>query len=809
MATPAPQPADDAALDAFADELRAQWRRADRLDPEGAAPSAERIGHYRVLRELGRGGQGIVLLAEDEWLGRRVALKMLTAWSALSRGHLQRFHREADLASRLEHPGLCTVYESGTHAGVPFLAMRFVDGTTLDRLVANARGRGLHCIEVEPSARDPIARIVALIEAVARALHAAHEHGVVHRDVKPANIAVTARGEPIVLDFGLAADVAGELPTLTLTGDVFGTPAYMAVEQVEGRTAAIDARTDVWALGASLYECLTLERPFPGGTREAVFDAIRHSEPADPRRANKAIPRDLAIVLATAIAKDPGRRYAGMAEFAEDLRRVRDREPIHARPAGPWLRTRRFAQRNPALASTFAAVLLLLGGGLAWTRHLLGIVEGERDQKALALDEVARLADLKRVRDLIARDDRLWPPWPELVPGPDGIDAWLAAAQDLLDRRVGHAVAIDALREPADDLAAFRRIALEELLAGLDALPARIDAMRARRAFALEIDARTLADPAWEPLLAAARADPRYAGLRLAPLRGFVPLGRDPDSGLVELAHLQTGTPPERDPTTGRLAPTADSGLVFVLVPAGTFVMGATRDPAGPHHDPLAGDDEGPPHAVALDAFLSSKYEMTQGQWQRVMGTNPSGIRAGADALVHPVEQVSWLDAQDAMRRTGLALPTEAQWEYACRAGTDTRFLTGEEITSLRGAANILDEGSGKLAPVGREPEPGFADGFLYHAPVGRFAPNGFGLHDMHGNLWELCLDWFAEDYRVPVRAGDGLRLVPEDRREYVVNRSSSFDFGARFARCALRNKSMPEFRYYSLGLRPALAWPR
>jgi len=815
----------DPDLDAFAEVLRTQWQAADGM----GAP--RRVGRYRLERELGRGGQGAVYLAEDQALHRRVAVKLLTGVQLSSPDSLARFHREAQLASKLDHPGLCTVFDSGMHGRNPFIAMRYVEGQSLEQRIAAARDAGRTCIVVgtDPDSgadstravRERLFRVLGLIEEVARAVHVAHQSGVVHRDLKPANIVITAEGRPVVLDFGIAGDLAGDLATLTRPGEVFGTPAYMAVEQVRGMPGATDPRTDVWALGVVLYECVTLTRPFEAATREALFAAIRETDPPDPRVRVPGLPRDLAVVLATALEKDLGRRYASALDFAEDLRRLRTFQPIRARPAGAWLRTCRWAQRNRALAAVMTTVPALLLIGLIWTLQLLDITASERDQKTQALAEVGRLAGLKHVRDLVAWDERLWPTWPGLVAGPHGMDAWIARAERLYRSLHEHESTRRALLARAsagadaasptfaDDLDAFRFEALRELIDALSALPAQIAAMRSRREAALAIDRITLVEAAdaWTAARAAIRAEPRYSGLDLRPIRGLVPLGADPRSGLQEFGHAQSGRVPVRR-LEGDLELAEDTAAVLVLLPGGSFVLGASTDASSPHYDPLASEDEGPPHEVGLAPFFLAKHELTQAQWVRIMGSNPSGLPAGRTERgttftgLHPVEQVSWRDAMEAARRMGLTLPTEAQWEYACRAGTRTFFATGDDVLSLRGYANILDEGSGKIAPGGRDPEPRFDDGFIYHAPVGTYAANAFGLHDMHGNLWEMCRDYYENRYRSAVRAGDGYRLVPEALRQQIVVRSSSFDYGGRLARCALRNNSMPDHRYYTQGFR-------
>jgi serine/threonine protein kinase len=199
--------------------------------------------------------------------------------------------------------------------------------------------------------RAQIQDLLTVFEKVARALHAAHEAGVVHRDIKPGNVMVTSAGEPVILDFGLAHAEDQDFESLTRPGDLFGTPAYMSPEQLTRGTLQLDRRTDVYSLGATLYECLTLKRPFEAPTREALYQAILSKEPPDPRSLNPAIPGDLRVVLETALAKDRDKRYQTALELAEELRRVRCYEPIVAKPAGPWTRLRRWSQRNPALAT--------------------------------------------------------------------------------------------------------------------------------------------------------------------------------------------------------------------------------------------------------------------------------------------------------------------------------------------------------------------------------------------------------------------------------------------------------------------------
>jgi formylglycine-generating enzyme required for sulfatase activity len=251
---------------------------------------------------------------------------------------------------------------------------------------------------------------------------------------------------------------------------------------------------------------------------------------------------------------------------------------------------------------------------------------------------------------------------------------------------------------------------------------------------------------------------------------------------------------------------------VFVLIPGGTFDMGAQRGrPDGRNDDPDAQSDEGPVHAVALAPFLLSKYEMTQGQWLRVTGANPSIYGPGTEfdgvrtTLVHPVEQVSWRDCTEVLGRLALQLPTEAQWEYAARAGSPAPWWTGDERSSLEGACNVADRAAKRVGAnwPGIDDWVELDDGFAIHAPCDSFLPNPFGLHNVHGNVWEWCRDSYGT-YDLPVNPGDGERLGGNPT--FRVSRGGSFFHAASHARSANRNNSSPDTRSNHLGLRPAAA---
>ena len=268
---------------------------------------------------------------------------------------------------------------------------------------------------------------------------------------------------------------------------------------------------------------------------------------------------------------------------------------------------------------------------------------------------------------------------------------------------------------------------------------------------------------------------------------------------------MLTGAEPGRDSATGELVRTPESGLVLVLIPRGTFWMGAQRqDPAAPHHDPDAVRDEGPVRQVILSPFFLSKYEMTQGQWLHFTGANPArwkpAERRGV-SLAHPVEQVSWNECVALLEHVGLQLPSEAQWEYACRAGSEAPYSFGRTAAEAEGHANLRDESYRRtfINPGICEP---FDDGHYLTAPAGTYLPNGFGLHDVHGNVWEWCRDVY--EFRFYARGGrfDPVNDYPGARRRIV--RGGCFEDTASIARAAYRSYWDPDHADGFVGLRPA-----
>ena len=934
------------------------------------------VGPYRLLKELGHGGQGSVYLAEDTRLGRRIALKVLSAGYALSATALLRFRAEAERAAKVNHPGLAQVYEWGGEGEQPYLAMEYVEGRTLAAHIAdtatvgapqselsefavqfesNIQGdvsrasHGSRAIEKEANpvstdeearrapgttttgsaptsglGREAIAGIVSMIEMAARALHAAHEAGLVHRDIKPGNLMLTKERGLVIIDFGLASDENAQGMTLTQSGDLLGTPAYMSPEQLTAQRISVDRRSDVYSLGVTLYECLALRRPFQAPSREQLYREILGKEAPNLHKLNPAVSEDLRVIVSCAMEKDADRRYQSALEFAEDLRRLRQHEPIRARPVGPAGRLLRWSQRNPAVAALLATVLIALSSGVIWTtlknRELSQLnltleqttaeaklnaeraeaesaaktvaLESEQHavaEKASALAEYERLADSRRLTNAKSEAETLWPVHPKRIPD---LQAWQTKYAPLQSALPGHERALTALREQAlpyteedrarDFAESLARIpemekqaeelskalseateeppkakasaALAKLQADLTSLREEVRGQKSwsfgenvdlefrhQTLSALVTDLKAAIDPKsgvfadieqrleksrriqqetvtqhaalWAAAAERITAHNAYGALELKPQTGLIPLGPDPTSGLEEFLHWQShdweseGTAlPTRDGPK-RMVMTEGRGLIMVLIPGGTFLMGAQKtDPKKPNHDPEARDNEGRVHEVPLAPYFLSKYEMTQGQWLRSAGSNPSSygtgwenqqIQKGAVDARHPVEMVNWEDARSLLIRLDLELPTEAQWERAARAGGSTIWAETSDLAELAKFGNIA---GAETAPYFPSHTAAHRDAFVIHAPVGTYQANGFGLHDMTGNVVEWCRDSFS-DYTQAPEAGDGERLSASRIR---VLRGGSFDRVASSARVALRFRDDPSVRSLYLGLRPS-----
>jgi eukaryotic-like serine/threonine-protein kinase len=334
---------------------------------------------YECIRKIGEGGMGIVYEARDRKLGRVVAIKTIADGRYASREQLDRFLAEAEAVARLKHPNVITIYSIGEHEGRPYFALEYADGGSLAQRVAEG-----------PMATRPAAE---LVERLACAVHAAHQAGIVHRDLKPSNILLTAEGTPKVSDFGLAK-LVGSDSARTLSGQVLGSPSYMAPEQAEGQAKHVGPLADVYALGAILYQALTGKPPFLGESQLETLKLVTSTEPVPPRQSRPDIPQDVETICLKCLQKEPPKRYDSASALADDLCRFLEGRPIVARPLRIWERSWRWCRRNPKLAAisaVLAATVLLAATvftGLTY-RHNLQLREeiGRTQAKA---DEARR-----------------------------------------------------------------------------------------------------------------------------------------------------------------------------------------------------------------------------------------------------------------------------------------------------------------------------------------------------------------------------------------------------------------------------------
>lgn len=360
-----------------------------------------RVGSYELIEEIARGGAGVIYRATQLGLDRDVALKLLLAGPFANATARQRFHSEAEAAARLRHPNIVAIHEVGDHEGQPYLAMEYLPGGTLADRVRDGPLSSREAAEIGLK--------------IAQAVAFAHDAGILHRDLKPSNILLDAFGEPKLTDFGLAKAIHGAAdPGLTLSGQVLGSPGFMSPEQVRGRPEEIHHASDIYSLGALLYQLITARAPFQGESAAAILQQVEREDPIPPRRLNAGVPRDLEQIILKCLEKPAPRRYGSALALADDLQRFLEGQPVQARPIGPAARAWRWSKRRPALATAIAlvAAIAVLSSTTAWRirqaelaarRHLAQAYQNAYAGDLALADRAIEDGDLARTRELLER----------------------------------------------------------------------------------------------------------------------------------------------------------------------------------------------------------------------------------------------------------------------------------------------------------------------------------------------------------------------------------------------------------------------
>ncbi|MFO1078266.1 MAG: bifunctional serine/threonine-protein kinase/formylglycine-generating enzyme family protein [Planctomycetota bacterium] len=734
------------------------------------------LGNYVLTAKLGRGGFGTVYRAAQlEPIRRDVAIKILNPGMD-SREVLARFAAEQHALNRMDHPGIARLYDAGTTPqGRPFFAMELVEGRPLAVL---CRERSL-----------PLRARLELFLLVLDAMQHAHQKAVLHRDLSSNNVLVAEKDghlQPKIIDFGVAKSLAGPLlagGAMTFQGTLMGTPEFMSPEQAAGRPEDVDTRTDVYALGVQLYELLTDQLPIPTHVLRAqgiagIAAVVQEFAPAAPSAIAPADRRgrlagDLDAITAKAMAKRRDDRYASVAEFAADLRRHLADEPVHVAMPSTWTRLKKLVRRHRVESAAIAILVLGLAastGVLWWALSSERAARAELEEKKREIERRADpafrlLANEELLRDAIATGRALPPPWPEHR---------AAYARWLADRGLPLAEELPKVHEKREALqktmapdGTFADMVDRHLYTALGRLEQELAAFTAPGGLLARVEAdesflQGVAEPAlqrdaalWQRTIDEVRGD--YRGLMLRPLPGLVPLGKNPVTRRQEFADLATRG--------------CEPGIVFVLVPAGRFRIGAMRDEPGlAQNDPDAAADELHGESIQLDDFLLAKTELTAAQWAALQGPRGDATAPGAANPGEPAGGIDYDTARSVLARWDLDLPTEAQWEYACRAGTTTPWATAE------GA------------------EPAVAFGYA----------NAWGLIAMHGGKAEWCRDEKLIYGKSTPRPGDGLRSRPTTAADAPrVVRGGAAGDPPEATRSSARAARVPTTRDDRIGVRP------
>ena len=836
LSNPQSQGATSSESDDVTRELSAAWRAPEESDELG------RLGGYRILKVLGAGGMGGVFLAQDMQLRRRVALKLMRPRAASAPGAAERFLREARAAAALRHDHIITIYQVGEEAGVPFLAMEYLEGESLDDRLRR-----------EPPM--PVSDVLRIGREIAEGLAAAHAKGLIHRDIKPANVWLEdhplessphapreeSRGETNVLrvssvsgaiepsahtglphaeregyfrvkllDFGLARSAEADTH-LTSSGMIVGTPSYMAPEQASGET--IDARVDLFSLGVVLYRMTTGKLPFPGRTVLEILRSLATATPAAPQSLNPIVPRKLSDLIDRLLAKDRESRPASAREVAKTLSGILQES---GEPGGVSPRTLLQSTSTPATATLSTQVRGLTPPGSPTLMPGDERVPPPRNRRiamALAATSAVLLAAVLFVQ---TRGGTL------KIEAGDGIDASVVKEQVTIRDTVSGKTYEVSVGENSMRPGQYE-IVLRDPASGLKISTDRVEIQRGN------------STPLRITLQADLASNKPAVDMRTSEIRGWHGWPANAPPPAIAPFEAEQAKQHQQAWATYLNVPveyTNSIGMKFRLIPSGEFMMGSTPAENEAALKFAVGDkawqeliNSGvPKHKTVLtQPIYLGVNEVTQAEYEKVMGMgkNPSAFApmgegkaavAGTDTTSHPVETVSWNDAaefcaklsQQAMLKpfyfragetitpldgTGYRLPTEAEWEFACRGGTTTKYWCGDLAEDLVRVGWFGENCGGRT-----------------HA-VAEMKANPFGLYDIYGNVNEWVEDLWEPTYYSQFQQKPALNpRGPSSAGTENVLRGGDWCYPASHCRAAFRRAAGPTNRSSNIGFRVTLS---
>ncbi len=799
----------------------------------GAVPGGETVlGDFRIVREIGHGAYGRVFLAEQVTLRRPVALKLLSAPLAQSYRTLERFRHEAEIAARLRHPNLVAVYAEGEAQGYAYYAMEQVEGISLAQVLEKLRALGpsrLHSLDLRalvrglapppekgrdeegpapPAPVRPLAyfgAVAHLVAEIADGLAYAHGRGVIHRDVKPGNVLVDRALVPHLADFGLAKETG--LESLSITGDLVGTPYYLSPEIAKAGRIEVDHRTDIYSLGVTLYELLTLRVPFSGTSSHEVLRRIVLEPPAAPRKINHDVPRDLQVIALKAMEKDPDHRYATAAEMAEDLRRFLRFEPIRATPPGPIRVAGRYLRRHRVAAGIAAFALLASGAGGAI--HAARVARSERDTRLASAGRLEAGGALWNARGefrgLVENDpgDR------EAAEGLRRVTTKIEADVQSLVAEAEEAIrsAGDGEGEHLRQVAALKLERALALRGGVDpALRGQLDQVLGGAKISFVSEPGGAEITLFDVHEASGELGPPRR-LERTPLRG-VHLTLGWYRALLDIAgfgYAEISFEVVREEVAKEivvtLRRTEEVTAGMVRIGAGEYRIGKPPGPRGAIPAPFHLGER----VVDSPSFFIDPVEVSNAEYEKFVvatrRTPPSnwggpGGRYRSGEGDHHVVEVTWEDARAFSEWAGKRLPTEVEWEIACRGPDGRLFPWGEEFDASR---DVLGSPLPEPVKAGRHDYQGFR-----FSPVGSMleSRSPFGVLHLAGNVSE----WVWEPWRVAadVSPREAPKFAPMGRR--VIRGGSAVEplQDPHYCSCVGRRALHPTLGMHDVGFRCA-----